>query len=265
MSSTSSSEPSLARGLRPGRRWPRRLLAAFLALFVLPIAVASAAYWIEGRAPDWSATGRASTGMLPPAELHPAASIHVFAARTVRWRGIFATHTWIVVKEAGAARYDRFDYTAWGQPIRVNGFAADARWFGDAPEVVLSVTGEAAAEAIPRIRAAIAAYAWRNVGDYRAWPGPNSNTFVAAALSAAPELQALLPATAIGKDFPHDGRWLRPAIGGFGFQATLGGYAGVTVGWYEGVEINVLGAILGIDLRRPAIKLPAIGRLGMTD
>jgi hypothetical protein len=26
----------------------------------------------------------------------------VFAARTVRWRGIFAVHTWVVVKEKGA-------------------------------------------------------------------------------------------------------------------------------------------------------------------
>jgi hypothetical protein len=265
MSSTSSSEPGSRPSSGLGRRWPRRLLVAFLALFLLPVAIASAAYWIEGRAPDWSATGRASAGLLPPADSSPAASIHVFAARTVRWRGIFATHTWIVLKDEGSGRYDRFDYTAWGQPIRVNGFAADGRWFGDEPEIVLSVSGEAAARAIPRIRAAIASYAWRNAGDYRAWPGPNSNTFVAAALAAAPELQAHLPSTAIGKDYPHDGRWLRPAIGGLGFQATLGGYAGLAVGWYEGLEINLFGAILGIDIRRPAIKLPAIGRIGLPD
>ena len=33
---------------------------------------------------------------------------------------------------------------------------------------------------IPRIGAAVEGYAWRHCGDYRAWPGPNSNTFVAA-------------------------------------------------------------------------------------
>jgi hypothetical protein len=56
--------------------------------------------------------------------------IRVFAARTVRWRSIFAVHTWIVVKEKGATSYSRYDYTAWGEPIRTNGFAPDGRWFG---------------------------------------------------------------------------------------------------------------------------------------
>jgi hypothetical protein len=40
-----------------------------------------------------------------------AAMIRVFAARTVRWRSIFAVHTWIVVKEKGATSYSRYDYT----------------------------------------------------------------------------------------------------------------------------------------------------------
>jgi hypothetical protein len=31
---------------------------------------------------------------------------------------------------------------------------------------------------------------------------------VQAALDAVPELQAVLPPTAIGKDFPYDGRWI---------------------------------------------------------
>ena len=31
----------------------------------------------------------------------------------------------------------RYDYTAWGEPIRNNGFAADGRWFGLTPETSL--------------------------------------------------------------------------------------------------------------------------------
>jgi uncharacterized protein DUF3750 len=58
----------------------------------------------------------------------------LFAARTVRWRGIFAVHTWIAVKERSASRYSRYDYSAWGEPIRVDGFAASGRWFGALPE-----------------------------------------------------------------------------------------------------------------------------------
>jgi hypothetical protein len=34
------------------------------------------------------------------------------------------------------------------------------------------------------------------------------------------------------------------------------------VGWVEGIEINLLGAVLGIEVRRPAISLPGLGRFG---
>ena len=72
-----------------------------------------------------------------------------------------------------------------------------------------------------------------------------------------------LPPTAIGKDYPYDGRWLRRTPSGTGLRLTLGGYAGLTVGWVEGVEVNVLGAVAGLDVRRPGIKLPGLGRLGV--
>jgi hypothetical protein len=35
-----------------------------------------------------------------------------YSARTVRWKGIFAIHTWIVLKQ-GAGPYERYDLTAW--------------------------------------------------------------------------------------------------------------------------------------------------------
>jgi hypothetical protein len=31
----------------------------------------------------------------------------------------------------------------------------------------------------------------------------------------------------------------------------------------EGLEVNVLGLVLGIDVRRPAIKIPGFGRIGI--
>jgi len=73
---------------------------------------------------------------------HEEAIIRVYGARTVRWKAIFAIHTWIVVKEANASTYTRYDYTAWGEPIRTNGFAADARWFGAVPETIAAVDGD---------------------------------------------------------------------------------------------------------------------------
>ena len=128
---------------------------------------------------------------------------------------------------------------------------------------VFAADGAQAAALVPQIQGAIAAYAWRNQGDYRAWPGPNSNTFVAAVLDALPGVRAVLPPTAIGKDYPYDGRWLRWTPSGTGVRLTLGGVFGITLAWVEGIEVSILGGVAGLDLRRPAIKLPGLGRLGM--
>ena len=241
----------------------RTLLLLFVFLYIAPLAVSAALYAWRGNGDGWRTADRSSAGLLPPASAHPGAAIRIFAARTVRWRGIFASHCWIVFKPEGAARYTRYDYTAWGDPIRVNGFEADGRWFGAVPELVFVADGEAAAALIPGIEKAIAAYTWRKGGDYQAWPGPNSNTFVAAIIDAVPGMAASLPATAIGKDFPYDGRWLRRTPSHTGLTATMGGYVSLTVGWVEGVELSIAGAVAGFDLRRPAIKLPGLGRIGM--
>ncbi len=40
------------------------------------------------------------------------------------------------------------------------------------------------------------------------------------------------------------------------------GLLGVTVGWEEGLELNLLGLSFGIDLNQPALRLPFLGRLG---
>jgi hypothetical protein len=227
----------------------------FILLFLLiaPLTISTLKYLSGDRSVDWQSADRSSAGLLPPPAQHPEALVRVFAARTVRWRGIFAVHTWIVTKEKNASRYTRYDYTAWGEPIRVNGFAADGRWFGDVPEAVGAAEGEAAERMIPKIRAAVESYEWR---------GPNSNTFVTAVVAAVPELRTTLPPTAIGKDFPYDGDMFGLTPSRTGIRFTLGGYIGLTAGWIEGLEFNLLGAVFGFDLRRPALKLPGLGRLG---
>jgi hypothetical protein len=237
-------------------------LLLFALLFFLPLGVSAALYRWEGTGAGWRTADRSSAGLLPPASRHKEAVVRIFAAQTVRWRGIFAVHCWIVFKPEGAASYTRYDYTAWGEPIRMNGFEPDGRWFGRVPEIVFAADGPAAASLIPKMQAAIAGYAWSNRGDYRPWPGPNSNTFVAAVMDAVPEIRVSLPPTAIGKDYPYDGRWLRWTPSGTGLRLTLGGYVGLTVGWVEGLEVNLLGGVVGLDLRRPAVKLPGLGRLG---
>ena len=121
-----------------------------------------------------------------------------------------------------------------------------------------------ASRLIPKIRHVIENYKFRAYGDYNASPGPNSNTFVQAVLDAVPRTQDGLAADRNWKGLPYRGEsfWLSPS--GTGAYASLGGYIGLTIGWIEGLEVNFLGAVLGIDIRRPALKLPGIGRLGMT-
>jgi hypothetical protein len=145
----------------------------------------------------------------------------------------------------------------------MDGFAPDGRWFGALPETIVSVDGGDAERLIPKIRFVIETYKFRAYGDYHPWPGPNSNTFVQAALDAVPELNAVLPPTAIGKDYPYDGAWYGFTPSRTGIFFNLAGYLGLKIGWVEGIELNLLGGVIGIDLRRPAIKLPALGRLGL--
>jgi hypothetical protein len=239
------------------------LLWGFALFYLLPIAASALLYGYMGAKVDWRSADRTSAGLLPPAKDHSEPIVRIFAARTVSWRGVVAVHSWIVIKDRGAPQFDRFDYTAWGGPIRVNAFVADGRWFGSAPETIFAADGDEAAVLVPKIRSAIAIYPYRKVGDYRVWPGPNSNTFVAAIIDAVPELTALLPPTAIGKDYPYDGRWFALTRDG-GVRISLGGYAGITAGWAEGIELNILGAVAGIDVLRPALKVPAFGRLGFS-
>ena len=152
----------------------------------------------------------------------------------------------------------------WGTHVRNNAWAPDGRWFGDTPRVLVDVRGAEAAALIPKAKAAIAAYSYSHFGDYRIWPGPNSNTFTATILRAVPELAVTLPANAMGKDFratPYVGR----TDSGTGVEASLWGLLGVKVGWIEGLEVNVLGLVAGLDLRHPAVKLPGFGRLGIDD
>lgn len=239
-------------------------LSLFGLFYVLPLSVSALLYAVDGTGTNWRTADRSSIGVLPAPTGHPAAVVRIFSAKTVRWRGIFASHSWIVFKARGAPVYTRYDYTAWGErPIRVDGFEPDGRWFGHTPRVVFAADGDAAAALVPKIESAIAGFAWRNPGDYRAWPGPNSNTFVSAVMDAVPEMRATLPPTAIGKDFPYDGRSFRLVPSGMGVRLTLGGYGGLTLGWVEGIEINILGAVAGVDIRRPAVKLPGLGRLGL--
>jgi hypothetical protein len=235
---------------------------ALLAIFLLPLAARAALFAVSDRPHSFRDADWSSIGSLPPASEHPAARVLILSGRTGGWKGVLSVHSWVVIKRENARLWTRFDVVGWGNPVRINGWAPDGRWFGDKPSVVADITGPAAQALIPKIEAAVKDYRFAHAGDYRIWPGPNSNTFVAAVLRAVPEIRAALPANAIGRDFRP-----RPYFGqtdsGTGYEVNLWGVLGVKAGWIEGVEINFLGLVAGLDLRRPGVKLPGFGRIGV--
>jgi hypothetical protein len=198
-----------------------------------------------------------------PARVHEAV-VQFYAAPAYGWRGGFAVHTWIVTKREGARSFARYDVVGWhGAPfVQTNYAPADAYWFGSQPEILLDRRGDGVETLIDRIEAAVASYPF--VDSYRTWPGPNSNTFTAHIGRSVPELRLDLPANAIGKDYvPLSSAFVR-APSGTGVQASLLGVLGVLIAAEEGVEINVLGLSLGVDVASPALRLPGLGRVGFS-
>jgi hypothetical protein len=214
----------------------------------------------------WYQARRDPTGLAPDPTTTPEAVIQVYAAPAVSWRGIVAVHTWIVVKPTGAQRYTRFEVVGFGvadgaPAVRVDRMGPDNHWFGAKPWLVLDRRGAGIDAMIHKISAAVASYPYPH--EYRAWPGPNSNTFMAYLGRHVPELGLDLPSNAVGKDFLSGGAVFAAAPSGTGYQISVYGVAAVIVAAQEGIEVNLLGLNLGVDIGAPAIKLPAIGRLGI--
>ncbi len=245
---------------RPSRR--KLIMLTIFALFLAPLMARAAIYAIGNDPRSWRDADWSSTGMLPPASRDKAARVIVFTAKTGAWKGIFSVHSWIVIKAENAVEWTRYDVVGWGNPVRTNNWPPDGYWYGNRPVAIADVSGPDAARLIPRIKAAVKAYVFSQAGDYRIWPGPNSNSFTAAILRAVPELGVTLPPNAVGRDF-RDGIYAGRTDSGTGFEINLGGFAGLKLGWVEGIELDLLGLVAGLDLHHPGVKLPGFGRIGV--
>jgi hypothetical protein len=229
-----------------------KLLLAVLA--ALPAGAATAA--------DWMSASREPVGLAPdPAQVREA-MVQVYGARVVGAKGIFGVHTWVAVKPTAAPAWTVYEVIGWrlrwsDSAIVVREGAPDARWFGAEPQLYAEKRGAGVDQLIRRIDEAVKRYPYG--GEYRLWPGPNSNTFTAWISRAVPELELDLPATAIGKDFTGT-TLLGPAPSGHGWQLSLGGLLGLSVSAVDGVEFNLLGLSFGISPH--GLKLPLVGRIG---
>jgi hypothetical protein len=228
------------------------------------IALSAWGYWRTADL-DWRSANRESVGLTKKAVEIEEAMVQIYAVRAFSWRGYFGLHTWIAFKEEKADQFYVAEVVGWrmrrGLPaVDVRGDLPDRSWFGNPPKILIEHRGERAKEMIPKIKEAIQSYPYPN--RYRVWPGPNSNTFVAYIIRNIPDLTTELPPNAVGKDFPAPDRFFMPSQTNTGYQVSVYGILGLTVGLRDGLEINLLGMCFGVDLDKPALKLPFIGRIG---
>ncbi|WP_142850632.1 DUF3750 domain-containing protein [Telmatospirillum sp. J64-1] len=214
---------------------------------------------------DWSTATHEPTGQAPSPETTPEAVVQVYAARTFGWRGAFAVHSWVAAKPAGADRYTRYEVIGWNlfrglSAVTVSSLRApDAQWYGQTPMLLGELRGEVAQRVAEKLPEAARSYPWPD--RYRAWPGPNSNTFLAHLGREIPELMLDLPAHALGKDWLPTGQILARAPSGTGWQISFWGIAGILLARQEGLEINLLGLVFGIDPAHLSLKVPGFGRI----
>ena len=245
-------------------RFVFRYSFVFILLFLLPT-IGAAAWWTSVDRPvSWRNANWASSGLFLDQSDKGQAAIYIMAARTGGFKGAFSVHSWIVIKHRDQDQYDRFDKVGWGSPVRKNHRAADAYWYSNMPMIVTKISGEEAERLIPKVENAIAAYRFSNAGDYKIWPGPNSNTFVAEVLRNVPELNTTLPPNAVGKDFLGEGTWFMRTANNSDTFINFGGYIGIAYGRTVGFELQFLGQTIGFDIQKPTIKLPAFGRLALS-
>ena len=153
---------------------------------------------------SWRTASRESAGIAPDPTVTKEAVLHVYGADTWGWRGWFAIHTWIAAKRTGEFNYTVYDVVGWrgysGQQVmRITNDIPDRYWFGEKPRLIKEHRGEKVDELIDAVEKAAAVYPWKN--KYKAFPGPNSNTFTAWIAKHVPELELDLPFSAFGSGY----------------------------------------------------------------
>jgi hypothetical protein len=180
-----------------------------------------------------------------------------------------ARHPWIALRGKGSGSWERWevmccpDGSALGTVNKssVDALSDHGAGGGDVRVHVL-LSGARAEEVIACIRENAPRYPYRDT--YRAWPGPNSNTFVDY-MSRECGISVDLPAPSIGKDYRGLVVGVSTTAGGTGVQLETP-VIGAKLGLTEGIELHLFGMAWGLDLWPPALVVPVgPGRIGFDD
>jgi len=153
---------------------------------------------------DWRTASRESAGIAASPVTSRQAVLQVYGADTWGWRGWFAIHTWIAAKPTDASAYTVYEVIGWRQSrglpvVRIEQDVPDRYWFGERPRLLKELHGDGVDQLIAAVDQAAKGYPWPET--YKAFPGPNSNTFTAWIGKKVPELGLELPFSAIGSGY----------------------------------------------------------------
>lgn len=153
---------------------------------------------------DWRTASREPAGIAPDPRTNQEAVLQVYGAPTWGWRGWFAIHTWFAAKHSGDPSYTVYEVIGWrqygGLPIvRIERDAPDRYWYGERPRLLSDHRGAGVDQLIDAVDSAARSYPWS--ARYKAFPGPNSNTFTAWIARQVPQLKLSLPFSAIGSGY----------------------------------------------------------------
>ena len=209
-------------------------------------------------------TGRGPSpeGDTPPVDRPPACVVQLCYATLPHCLRAIAVHSWFVVWDPAARRWHRWEVwqtkDAGGQSF--GHVHCDLKppyaGVGGGPSRLAAVWHGRAARTVGAVLTRARAYPYRD--RYRAWPGPNSNTFAAWVLREAGVAHAFEP-RAIGKDYSgRCGLQLTPRPARVQLETPV---LGVRLSPSEGAEVHVLGFTWGLRWSPLAVDTP-FGRLG---
>ena len=167
----------------------------------------------------------------------------------------FARHTWLDYRANLNSRWKRIEIVTprsgvIHRELEPDEFEKKSRW-GEKVVVLGQSDGRGNSNYVSEIEKVATNY---DASIYRAYPGPNSNTFAIHLVREVDGISATLDHNAMGKEW---GFYVGRTAGGTGGQIQTP-FVGLAMGLKEGIEISLLGFSGGISFYPPALKIPIL-------